>query len=101
MYRQRRERAMHISAQGSSNHSFLIGLFTGTVIGAGLAMLLGPRVAPEDGDLGRKRQAVLDDVRPAVAGGARTVKRVATVTGTGRVHDTKRRRAADGRTRRS
>jgi hypothetical protein len=92
---------MHISAQGGGNHSFLIGLFTGTAIGAGLAMLLGSRAVSGVGDLTRKRRAVVDGVRPAVAGGARTVKRVATVTGAVHVHDTKRRRAADGRARRS
>jgi|HubBroStandDraft_4_1064222.scaffolds.fasta_scaffold1777732_1 hypothetical protein len=92
---------MHRSAQGNGDHSFLIGLLAGTAIGAGLAMLLGPRVVSGSGGLTRKRQAVLGEARPAAAGGARTVKRLATVTGTGRVHDIKRRRAADGRARRS
>ena len=92
---------MHRSAQGNGDHSFLTGLLAGTAIGAGLAMLFGPRVVSGVGELTRKRQAVLDDVTPAVASGARKVKRFATVTGTGHIHDAKRRRSAAGRARRS
>ena len=93
---------------------FLIGLLTGTFVGAGLAILLAPRLASElrermtdsakslrkraaeeyqhastrvgetVDDLTRKGQAVRDDVADAVARGAQEVERYATAAKSGR-----------------
>jgi hypothetical protein len=79
----------------------MIGLFAGTAIGASLAMLLGPRIVSGVGDLTRKGRAVRDDMAGAVADSAHKVERFATAARTGHVHDTKRRRTAAERARRS
>jgi gas vesicle protein len=91
-----------------SDHGFVIGLLTGTVVGAGLAVWFAPRLATElreriadsaknlgklateqcqeasarasdaVDELTRKGQGVRDDVADAVARGAREVERFAT-----------------------
>ena len=93
-------------------YGFLFGLMTGTVVGAGLAIWLAPRVASElrnrlteslddvrnrasdqfqqararvgetVDEITRKGQGVRDDVAEAVARGAREVERYATVVQT-------------------
>ncbi len=92
----------------------MLGLFTGTVAGAGLAMWLAPRLASElrervtdsarnlgqqaaeqyqqastrvgeaVDELTRKGQGVRDDVADAVASGARELERYATAAKSGR-----------------
>ena len=96
------------------DNGFLFGLMTGTFVGAGLAILLVPRVASElrnkltesldevgnraseqfqqasarvgetVDQIARKGQGVRDDVAEAVARGAREVERYATVVQTER-----------------
>jgi hypothetical protein len=51
---------------------FLLGLLTGTAVGAGLALWLVPRAAADE--LGRKGRKVRDDVAGAVARGAHEVE---------------------------
>jgi gas vesicle protein len=109
--------SMNTHVQENANHHFLIGLMTGSVIGAGLTMLFAPRLASElrqrvtdsATDLGNaasrryqdvttrvadvvdgvttRGQAVRDDVADAVGRGAREVERVAMASKTG--HTTK------------
>ncbi len=98
---------MNTQLRENGNYDFLLGLMTGSVIGAGLAMLLAPRPASElrqrvtdsATDLGTaasrryrdvttrvadvvegvtaRGQAVRDDVADAVGSGAREVERFA------------------------
>lgn len=105
---------MDTRLQENANHSFLIGLVTGGVIGAGLAILCAPRLASElrqrvtdsATDLGNaasqkyhdvttrvadvvdavttRGQAVRDDVADAVGRGAREVELFAMASKTGR-----------------
>jgi gas vesicle protein len=98
---------MNTRPQENGNHDFLIGLITGSVIGAGLAILFAPRLASELrqrvtdsatdlGDAASRRyqdvttrvadvmdtvttrgQAVRDDAADAVGRGARAVEQFA------------------------
>ena len=109
------------------DHSFLIGLLTGTFVGAGLALWLSPRAAAElrqrvtdttrdlgdrvseryqqvstrvvdaVDDLTKKGQSVRDDVADAVAHGAHEVERFATAAKTDRPTDARKHSAADKR----
>jgi gas vesicle protein len=104
---------MNTQPQDNGSHHFLFGLMTGSVIGAGLAMLLAPKLASElrqrvtdsATDLGNaasrsyrdvttrvtdvvdgvtsKGRAVRDDVADAVGSGAREVERFAMASKTG------------------
>ena len=99
---------MNTDTQHSRDYGFVIGLATGTCIGAGLAMWLAPRMVAElrqcatdsarrlgermsDGyeqasarvvesvdELTKRGQAVRNDVADAVVRGAREVERAAT-----------------------
>jgi len=116
---------MNAHVQEYRDYGFVIGLFAGTVVGAGLLMWLAPRMASEVRDrltdsarslgqraadqyqgatsrvsdavdeLTRKGQDVRDDVADAVARGAHEVERVATAAKTDRVAETRRHSAAD------
>lgn len=98
---------MNTRMQEHRDYGFVIGLLTGTVVGAGLTMWLAPRVASElrnrvsdsarslgkraseryqqasagvgeaVGELTRKGRGVRDDVADAVARGAHEVERYA------------------------
>ena len=100
--------------QEQSDHGFVIGLVTGTLVGAGLAMWLAPRLASElrermtdsarslgkraaeqyqqastgvgevVDELTRKGQSIRDDVANAVVRGAHEVERYATAVKTDR-----------------
>jgi len=106
--------APHQEYRERRNYGFLLGLMTGTVVGAGLAIWLVPRAASElrntltesfDGvgkrasdhfqqasarvgekvdQITRKGQGVRDDVAEAVARGARDVERYASAVQTDR-----------------
>jgi gas vesicle protein len=121
------QRYQHMNAQTQEHrdHSFVIGLLTGTVIGAGLAMWFAPRSASElrkrvtdsarnlgervseqyeqastrvgeaVDELTRKGQDVRDDVADAVARGAHEVERYATAARTDRVAEVRKHSAAD------
>jgi len=116
---------MNTHVQEHRDYGFVIGLFAGTVVGAGLMMWLAPRMASElrqrasdsarrlsqraseqyqgatsrvseaVDELARKAQDVRDDVADAVARGAHEVERVATAVKTDRAADTRRHSAAD------
>src|SRR5256885_16846920 len=91
----------------SGHYPFVLGLFTGTFVGAGLAMWLAPRasekhrqaitrVAEVVDDLTKRGQDVRDDIAGAVARGAhevahgaREVERVATAARRPRAVDAK------------
>jgi gas vesicle protein len=105
------------------SYEFIVGLITGTFVGAGLAMWLAPRSASElrqrltdsarnlgeraseqyqqasahvgeaVDDLTRKAQGVRDDVADAVARGAHEVERFATAAKTDRVAQTQKHSA--------
>jgi gas vesicle protein len=105
---------MNAYTQEQPDYGFVIGLVTGTIVGAGLAMWLVPRMASEIrermsdsarslgqrasdqyrqastrvGDavdeITRKGQDVRDDVAGAVARGAHEVERIATAAKSGR-----------------
>jgi gas vesicle protein len=64
---------MDTYTQERRDYGFVIGLLTGTVVGAGAAMWLAPRVAS------RLRQQ-RDDVADAVVRGAQEVERFATAS---------------------
>ena len=107
--------------QEPRDYGFVIGLFTGTLVGAGLMMWLAPRTASElreratdsarrlgkraseqyqqvgdaVGELTRNAQSVRDEVADVVARGAHEVERVATAVKTDRVVDTRKHSAAD------
>jgi gas vesicle protein len=103
---------MHTHTQEHRDYGFVVGLLTGTFVGAGLAMWLAPRTASElrqrmrdsarsvgeraseqyqqastrvgeaVDELARKGQGVRDDVADAVARGAHEVERYATAAKT-------------------
>ena len=105
---------MNAQHEVSRDHRFVIGLLTGTFLGAGLALWLTPRSAAElrqrvtdsakglgqqaseryrqagerigdaAGDLAQKGQDVRDEVADAVAHGAHEVERFATAAKSGR-----------------
>src|SRR6185436_8052219 len=107
------------------DHRFVIGLFTGMVAGAGLAIWFTPRRASElrervtdsarnlgqhaaeqyqqastrvgeaVDELTRKGQGVRDDVADAVARGARELERFATAAQSDRGTETRKQSAAD------
>lgn len=111
---------MNADTQDRLDHSFLIGLLTGTFIGAGLAIWLVPRLASElrqrmtdstrelsklasdryqqvtaraeavVDDLTKKSQAVRNDMADAVVRGAGEVARQATALKTDYAADTKK-----------
>ena len=108
------------------DHGFLLGLLTGTVVGAGLTMWFAPRVAAElrervtdsakalrtrateryddvstrvEGavdELTRKGRDVRDDMADAVARGANEVARQASAIKTDHTAETKKRGTLDG-----
>ena len=89
---------MNETTQQAGDYRFVLGLFSGTFVGAGLALWLAPRasekyqqartrVAETVGDLSRRTQNVRDDIASAVAHGAREVERVATAATRRRVVD--------------
>src|SRR5512144_547794 len=116
---------MEEHTQERPDYGFMIGLLTGTFIGAGLAMWFLPRSVSElrhrmsDSarslgqrasdqyqkastrtgealdELARKGQGVRDDVADAVARGAHEVERLATAAKTDRVAETRKDSAAD------
>jgi gas vesicle protein len=116
---------MNSHVQEHRNYGFVIGLMTGTFVGAGLTMWLAPRMASEVrqrmtdsarrlgqraseqyqqastqvGDavdeLTRKAQGLRDDVAGAVAHGAREVERFATAAKSDRVPDAGKYAPAD------
>jgi gas vesicle protein len=110
---------MNTQPQGPRAFGFVIGLLTGTCVGAGLAMWLAPRsasglrrmtdsvrrlrrrasdeyqqastrIGETVDDLTRKVQDVRDDVADAVASGAREVERYATAAKTNSFADTRK-----------
>jgi gas vesicle protein len=115
---------MNAHKQEGRDYKFVIGLFTGTVVGAGLAMWLVPRLASElreratdsarsfgqrasaqyqqastrvgeaVGELTRKGQGVRDDVAEAVARGARELERYAAAAKSDRVPEARKPSAA-------
>ena len=64
--------------QESRDYAFAIGLLTGTVVGAGAAMWLAPRVVSQF----RQRR---DGVADAIVRGAQEIERVATAVKSDRV----------------
>jgi len=116
---------MNAHTQERRDYGFVIGLLTGTVVGAGLAMWLVPRLASEFrervtdsarrfgeraskqyqqastrvgeavGELTRKGQGACDDVAEAVASGARELERYATAAKSGRVTEARKPSGAD------
>jgi len=117
---------MDAHTQDHRDYSFVIGLLTGTVVGAGLMMWLAPRMASElrqrmtdsarslgqraseqyqqastrvgevVDDLTRKGQGARNDVADAVARGAHEVERFAVAAKSDRVNDARKRSARDG-----
>ena len=76
---------MDAETQKPRAHRFTVGLVTGAVVGVGLAMWLGPRVARSTRRFGQalsklvsQGQDVRDDAADAVARGAHQVERYAT-----------------------
>ena len=116
---------MNAHTQEHRDYGFVMGLVTGTVVGAGLAMWLVPRLASELrervtdaarsfghraseqyqqartrvgealGELSWKGQGARDDVAEAVARGARELARYATAAKSDRVTETRKHSAAD------
>ena len=116
---------MNAHMQEHRDYGFVIGLFTGTLVGAGLMMWLAPRMASEVrqrvtdsarnlgqraseqyqqastqvseavDELTRKAQGVRDDVAEAVARGAHEVERYATAAKSDRIPETRKHSAAD------
>jgi gas vesicle protein len=116
---------MNTPTQEHRDYGFVIGLLTGTFVGAGLAMWLAPRLASElrermtdsarrlgqraseqyqqastrvgeaVDELTRKGQGVRDDVAEAVARGAHEVERYATAAKSDRVAETRKHSPAD------
>jgi len=74
------------------DYGFVLGLLTGTVVGAGLAALLAPRAAAEvrtrlsnaAGEVARRGNGLRDDVADSVVRGAHEVERMATAAKSGR-----------------
>jgi|RhiMethySRZTD1v2_1073278.scaffolds.fasta_scaffold2425461_1 gas vesicle protein len=113
------------TTQEHRDYSFVIGLVTGTVVGAGLAMWFVPRLGSElrervtdsarsvgqraseqyqqastrvgeaVDELTRKGQGARDDVAEAVARGARELERFATAAQSDRGTETRKQSAAD------
>ena len=81
---------MSADARGTASQGFMIGLFAGTAIGAGLALLYDPRGASQVGDLTRKGHAVRGDVADAAAHGALEGESLATEASADHVHDADR-----------
>ena len=111
---------MNAQTQEHRDHSFVLGLVTGTFVGVGLAVWLAPRLASElrermtdsarslgtraseqyqqartvvgeaVDELARKGQGVRDDVAGAVARGAHEVERYASAAKTDRVGETRK-----------
>jgi gas vesicle protein len=116
---------MNAHTQEHRDYGFVIGLLTGTFVGAGLAMWLAPRSASElrqrvtdsarnlgervsgqyqqastrvgeaIDELTRKGQDVRDDVADVVVRGADEVKRYATAVKSDRVPETRKHSAVD------
>jgi gas vesicle protein len=116
---------MNAHAQQHREYGFVIGLVTGTFVGAGLAMWLAPRSASDlrrrvtdsakslgkrvseryqeastrvgeaVDELTRKGQDVRDDVADVVARGAHEVETYATAVKTDRVVETRKHSSAD------
>jgi len=96
---------MNEMTQRPGDYRFVLGLFTGTLVGASLAAWLAPRasekyqqatarVGKTDGDFTQRGRDVRDDIAGAVARGAREVaqgalkiERVATAATSRRVVD--------------
>ena len=77
-------RQMDTLTPRSRDYGFVLGVLTGTFVGAGLAMWFAPKVAElrervtdSARDLARKGNGMRDDVANAVAHGAHEVERVA------------------------
>ena len=113
------------TTQRHRDYGFVIGMFTGAVVGAGLAMWFVPRLGSElrervtdsarslgqlateqyqqvssrvddaVGELSRKGQGARDEVAEAVARGARELERFATGAQSDRVAETRKHSAAD------
>jgi gas vesicle protein len=118
---------MNTRSQTHANHNFLIGLMTGSAIGAGLAILFAPRLASElrqrvtdsATDLGNaasrryqdvttriadvvdevttRGQAIRDDVADAVGLGAREVEQLAMASKTQHTANDRARRTSGGK----
>ena len=116
---------MNARTQERRDYGFVIGLLTGTFVGAGLAMLFAPRSGSElrqrvtdsarslgeraseqyqqastrvgeaVDEITRKGQDVRDEVADVVARGAREVERYATAVKTDRVVETRKHSATD------
>jgi len=116
---------MNAHTQEHRDYGFVIGLLTGTFVGAGLAMWLAPRSASElrqrmtdsakslakraseryqqantrvseaVDELTQKGEGVRDDIAEAVASGAREVERYATAVKSDRVTAGRKHSAAD------
>jgi gas vesicle protein len=103
---------MNTHTQEHRDYGFMIGLLTGTCVGAGLAMWLVPRAGSElrqrvtdsarslgvgeaVDELTRKGQGVRDDVAEAVARGAHEVERYATAAKSDRGNGARKHAAAD------
>jgi gas vesicle protein len=116
---------MNADTQEHRDYGFVIGLFTGAFVGAGLAMWFAPRLASElrgrvidsasrlgkrasaryreasarvgevVDDMTQRGQDVRDDVADAVARGAHEVERYATAAKTDHGADTRRHSPAD------
>jgi gas vesicle protein len=112
------EQHMTAEERNRGNHGFLIGLVTGTVVGAGVAIWFAPRLASDlrrrvsdsakklsgraseryqqvstrvdeaVDDLTKRGQRVRDGMADAVVRGAHEVERIATAAKTDRVADT-------------
>jgi len=78
---------MNAHAREHRDRRFAIGLWTGTVVGAGLAMWLVPRVSRAIDHVLRKGQHMRDEVADAVAHGAHEVERFATAARSDRGDD--------------
>jgi gas vesicle protein len=84
---------MTVQTPERRSHGFGIGLLTGTLVGAGLALWLAPRMASELRErmtdsakgLGRQAQDMRDVVADAVARGAHEVERYAVAAKSGRL----------------
>ena len=74
-----------MDTQKPRDYGFMIGLLTGTFVGAGLAVWLAPKAAAElrgriadaAGELARKGNGIRDEVADKVARGAHEVERLA------------------------
>ena len=78
---------MNEHTQARRDHRFAIGLLTGSVVGAALAIWLSAHVTAAVNELTRKGQDVRDNLADAVARGAHEVERFATAAKSDRVPD--------------